>query len=134
VISIDEDGRLSQLGPLLAVVVPDTAYTDLHLIGELDLETGQILDTLVKQQIATGHLEVRLDLAQLTFCDVYGLRTLLRAKRRLTDAGGQLVLLKPAPLLVRLAGMCGWSAELGLKPTWASPPSAVAAGRPEPEA
>lgn len=113
-ISFDDDGLLSQLGPLLAVVVPDTVFTEMHLVGELDVATTPILNTLIEQQIATGHLEVRLDLDKLAFCDVLGLRALLRAHRRLTAAGGQLVLLRPTALLVRLAELCGWSDELGL--------------------
>lgn len=114
-ISFDNDGLLSQLGPLLAVVVPDTVFTEMHLVGELDLATAQILDTLIEQQIATGHLEVRLDLGKLAFCDVLGLRALLRAHRRLTAAGGRLVLLRPAALLVRIATLCHCSGELGLE-------------------
>ena len=114
-IDLDEDGLLSQLGPLLAVVVPDTVRTEMHLIGELDLATAQILETLIEQQITTGHLEVRVNLARLGFCDVCGLRALLRAQRRLTAADGQLALLRPPPLLVWLAALCGWSAELGLQ-------------------
>ncbi len=122
-ISVDEAGLLSQLGPLLAVVVPDTVRTEMHLIGELDFATVQILDTLIEQQIATGHLEVRLDLAQLRFCDLAGLRALLGARRGLTASGGQLVLLHPTALLVRLAGLCGWSAELGLHAAVPTPPT-----------
>jgi anti-sigma B factor antagonist len=115
VISLDDDGLLSELGPLLAVVVPDTVLTEMHLVGELDLATAQILDTLIEQQIATGHLEVRLDLGKLAFCDVLGTRALLRAHRRLAAAGGQLVLLRPAALLVRIATLCHCAGELGLE-------------------
>ena len=132
--SFDEDGLLSELGPLVAVVVPDTVRTDMHLVGELDFGTAQILHTLIEQQIATGHLEVRLDLADLRFCDVFGLRALLRARRRLAAADGQLVLLRPGPLLVRLATLCGWSAELGMQANGGRPLSAVPTPRPEPAA
>jgi anti-anti-sigma factor len=114
--AFDDDGLLSALGPLLAVVVPDTVFTEMRLIGELDGATAQIVDTLIEQQIATGHLEVRLDLDKLAFCDVLGMRALLRAHRRLTAAGGQLVLLRPPALLVRLAALGNWSGELGLEP------------------
>ena len=114
-ISFDEDGLLAQLGPLLAVVVPDTVFTEMHLVGELDLATAPILRTLGEQQVATGHLQVRLDLSRLGFCDVAGLRALLGAQHRLAAAGGRLVLLRPAPLLVRLAVLCGWAGELGVQ-------------------
>ena len=121
-ISLDEDRLLSEQGPLLAVVVPDTVDADLYLIGELDLATTQILDTLVEQQIAIGHPELRLDLTKLSFCDVTGLRALLRGQRLLTGAGGQLVLNCPAPHLLRVARLCGFSAELGLHAGAQHPP------------
>ena len=112
-ININEDGLLSELGPLLAVVVPNTVRTDMHLVGELDLHTERVLDTLLEQQIATGHLDVRLDLSGLAFCDVRGLHALVRARRRLDAVGGQLVLLRPPLLLVRIAGLCGLLTGLG---------------------
>ena len=111
--------------------MPDTVSTEMHLIGELDVATAQVLDTLTDQQIATGPLEVRLDVAELGFCDVVGVRALLRAGRRLSAAGGQLVLLRPAPLLVRVAELCGSSAELGLPAEVVTSVAGGAARRPE---
>lgn len=111
--------------------MPDTVSTEMHLIGELDVAAAQVLDTLIDQQIATGPLEVRLDVAELGFCDVVGVRALLRAGRRLSAAGGQLVLLRPAPLLVRVAELCGWSAELGLPAEVVTSVAGGAARRPE---
>jgi len=113
-ISIGEDGALSELGPLLAVVVPDTVRTDMLLVGELDVATEPVVATLIEQQLATGHREVRIDLSELVFCDVRGMRALLQASRRLTAAGGQLVLVRPRPLFRRIVVLCGLSDDLGL--------------------
>ena len=110
---IIKDGLLSELGPLLAVVVPHARRTDMHLMGELDVHTAPILHTLLEQQIATGHWDVALDLSGLAFCDVRGLHALVRGRRRLDALGGQLVLLRPPPLLVQIAGLCGLLTELG---------------------
>jgi len=99
--------------PLLAVVVPDTTATDMRLVGELDLATVPVLTTLIEQQIATGHLDVHIDLSELAFCDVRGLRGLLDGHRRLAAAGGQLTLTAPRPLLTRVAVLIGVAAELG---------------------
>lgn len=99
--------------PLLAVVVPDTTATDMRLVGELDLATTAILATLIEQQIATGHLDVHLDLSDLAFCDVRGLRGLLDGRRRLAAAGGRLTLTAARPPLSRVAMLLGVAAELG---------------------
>lgn len=117
-ISLDEDGRPSLSGRLLAVVVPDTVHTDIHLIGDLDLLTAQILHTLIEQQIATGHRDVRIDLTDLNdlaFCDVSGLRALLGARRRLAALDGRLMLLRAGPRLMKVAALRGYAAELGIQ-------------------
>lgn len=102
--------------PLLAVVVPDTTATDMRLIGELDLATLNVLSTLIEQQIATGHLDVHIDLSGLVFCDVRGLRGLLEARRRLASARGRLTFTAPRPLLSRLAVLVGAAGDLGWLP------------------
>jgi len=128
-VHVDEDGLRGEIGPLLAVVVPDTVRTDMQLIGELDMATDSVLGTLIEQQIATGHLNVRIDVSELSFCDVRGLRALLQASRRLAEADGQLTLTRPRPLLSRIATLCGIAAELRLP---ISSPTGVAANRGQP--
>lgn len=87
-----------------------------HLVGELDTSTCGLLTRLVDEQLRTGHLEVRLHLEQLTFCDVEALRTLVRCQQRLVSQGGHLVLLSPPPLLARLARLDWWAEELSVVP------------------
>lgn len=99
--------------PLLAMVVPDTVATDMRLVGELDLATVRVLTTLIEQQIATGHLDVHINLSDLVFCDLRGLRGLLEGRRRLASAGGRLTLTGPRPLLCRVAVLVGVAAEFG---------------------
>ncbi len=128
-VHVDEDGLLGEIGPLLAVVVPDTVRTDMQLIGELDMATDSVLGALIEQQIATGHLDVRIDVSELSFCDVRSLRALLQASRRLAEADGQLTLTHLRPLLSRVATVCGIAAELKLP---ISSPSGVAVTRGRP--
>lgn len=99
--------------PLLALVVPYATRTDMRLAGELDLATVPVLATLLEQQIATGHLDIRIDLADLAFCDVRGVRGLLDGHRRLASAGGRLTLTGPRPLLCRVSVLAGVAGELG---------------------
>ena len=49
-------------------MVPDTVQTDMHLRGEPEVHTAQDLATLIDQQIATDHLDVRRDLSRLGLC------------------------------------------------------------------
>lgn len=98
---------------MLAVVAADTLATGMRLVGELDLATVAVVDTLVRQQIAAGHLDVQIDLSDLEFCDVRGLRGLMDARRRLAAAGGDLTLTAPRPLLARVAGLLDVATELG---------------------
>ena len=106
--------RAPAAASLLAVVAPDTTYSILALTGELDLSTAPLLARLVEQQIATGHLDVRVDLSELAFCDVRGMRALLAGRRRLAAVGGELTLLHARPVLLRTASLAGFAAELGL--------------------
>lgn len=99
---------------LLAVVDADTTVSDVRLVGELDLATRSVLTGLVADQLTSRHREVRLDVSQLAFCDVAGLRTVLECSRTLSQAGGRLALVNPPPPLLRLAELTGWADELGL--------------------
>lgn len=93
-------------------MVPDTVPTDIQLLGEPDLHTAQILATLLDQQITTGHLDVRMELSRL------GCATSAVCERWcvLDAVDGQPMLLRPSPLLVRVAELCGGGAELGSRP------------------
>ncbi|MBK5307189.1 MAG: STAS domain-containing protein [Frankiaceae bacterium] len=82
----------------------DGATTVLTLSGELDLATAELLRTRVRALVGRG-AEVRhlvLDLSDLTFLDVTGLGALLEARRKLTGAGGSLLLRRPRPMVLRM--------------------------------
>lgn len=77
-------------------------YTTLRLVGELDLAGVTILGTSLQERSTTGHLCLRLDLAELTFCDAAGLGALLEWHRRFAEAGGVLLLANVRPNIARI--------------------------------
>lgn len=87
-----------------ATTVLSTAH---HVViavrGELDLATGPAL----KQEAKTALHGMRmpklvLDLSELTFMDSMGLSSVLGCHEWAREAGGQLVLVNPAPQVARL--------------------------------
>ncbi|MFJ8870274.1 STAS domain-containing protein [Streptomyces sp. NPDC102473] len=81
----------------------------LHLSGDLDHDTG---DTVVEQaeQCLTGNFglrDLRLDCAELTFCDSVGISSLLMIHRRTTAHSVRLHLDNQPPFLRRLLDITG---------------------------
>lgn len=88
--------------PLVVGVEVDGDSGRVQLSGELDLLTaGQVTDA-VSALVADGHHRVSIDLAGLTFLDVVGINTLLRAHHLLAHAGGRLTLTSCRPMHLRL--------------------------------
>ena len=98
--------------PLRCSVRADTTSSTISVAGELDADTAPLLEAVVAEQIAGGHVDVRLDVSALTFCGVRGLDVMVSAKRRLQASGGDLSVLHPSPFLARIARLCGAGAIL----------------------
>ncbi len=77
----------------------DDGSARLTLVGEIDLSTVALLEAVLDPFVTDGRTEVALDLSGVTFCDVTGLKRLLRARRALGSLGGELVLHGPCPSL-----------------------------------
>lgn len=75
----------------------DGARIELH--GELDRATAL---TLARELLPVEGASIVLDLTDLSFVDVGGLKLILEAARRLRAAGGQLTLANPSPSVRRL--------------------------------
>lgn len=86
---------------VVAVRVDDTTST-VQLQGELDLSTAELVSAALDNQLARGHLFVRLDLSRLSFMDCAGLRVFLHAHNEFLNAGGALVLTGLQPRILRL--------------------------------
>ena len=85
--------------------VGENAYV-LALSGELDLySTPRLVAEL--EALAPDGADVVLDLTEVTFIDSTALGAILIGARRLTQAGGGLVLAGPTPATTRLLGVVG---------------------------
>ena len=85
--------------------------TQLALVGELDLATLHVLEQELDRIAATEKALV-LDLRRLEFIDSSGLHALLRAHRRLGDAGGQLTIVRGPRAVERLFRLTGLDTRL----------------------
>lgn len=86
-----------------------------RLIGELDLAAAP----KAKAALARARGDLVVDCSTLTFLDAAGLGVLVCARRTCQAAGGELLLVDPAPCVTRLLGLTGldqhfsihWSGE-----------------------
>jgi anti-anti-sigma factor len=85
------------------VVDDDSARIALH--GELDRSTLLPLARELLEVERRGTLAVVLDLTDLSFVDVGGLKLILEAARRLRAAGRQLTIANPPPFARRLLAL-----------------------------
>ena len=83
----------------------------LTLVGELDLATLHLLEDELERTAPTEKRLV-LDLRALEFIDSSGLHALLRADRRLRDAGGELTIVRGPRVVERLFRLTGLDTRL----------------------
>lgn len=76
------------------------------LSGALDIDSAAYAGVRLAAHDGDGDLVVRT--AELGFADISGCRAIVHAAELLDD-GRRLVLPEPAPALVRVMGMCGWT-------------------------
>jgi anti-sigma B factor antagonist len=65
-----------------------------HVAGDFDLSNVEIFETELQPSLSAGLVVI--ELASCTFLDSSALQALVRAQRRITDAGGRLVLVAPS--------------------------------------
>jgi anti-anti-sigma factor len=80
----------------------DAGTTTLGLRCELDMATAPILGRAIRRAASGAPRRVVLDLRELRFMDVAGVRTILDAARGIRRDGGALVLTNPLPHVLRL--------------------------------
>jgi anti-anti-sigma factor len=85
--------------------------TQLALVGELDLATLHMLEEEL-ERIEPTEKRVVLDLRRLQFVDSSGLHALLRADRRLSEAGAQLTIVRGPRAVERLFRLTGLDTRL----------------------
>jgi anti-sigma B factor antagonist len=103
--------------PFTADVTHQDGSVVVLLGGELDIATGPILRRAVAQVVSPHREAVTLDLRDLTFVDVAGLRALLDAKQTITAAGALFGLLSVSELTRRVICIVGFDdLEVALEP------------------
>jgi len=88
--------------------------TVLAAVGEIDISTAPALSAEIEAALASGALELWIDLTRTTFMDSSGLHALLTANRRLYELNRRLAVISPAGCVRRLFDLAGVSGRLPL--------------------
>jgi anti-sigma B factor antagonist len=115
--------------PLLVSQSDDGRVVRLMLSGELDMSSSASLELELQAAEARKPPVIVLDLAQLRFMGVSGLRAILDAARRAHREGRQLVVANPVPHIVRLFELTAIDQSVELM---RSPLARTGGGMPEP--
>ena len=100
------------LPPRLRCRAPSTDPDDLSVridggavfvAGDLDASTCHLLLAAIEYVQAAGRDQIRVDLGEVRRIESEGIRVLFDRQNALADAGGELRILAPTPLLPRLA-------------------------------
>ena len=101
---------------LKASLVPEPPCLFLDLRGELDLSS--VMDVPRDEYSLRPDLTtVLVDLGELTFCDLTGLRALLKFRRIHEAQGRSVVVVRARPFTWRLMRLCGITDRLEFAPT-----------------
>ena len=92
----------SLLPPFEVACTHDGPAARLALRGELDMLSAPVLTRELEQAARRRPMRIVLDLGELSFMDVSGLRAILDAARSARRDGGSLVIANPMPHIVRL--------------------------------
>jgi len=100
------------VGPFGVSVEFGARHTVLGVRGEVDVETGPVLDAIVGSVIDGGHRSVVLDLAHCEFMDARGLRAVGSAIDRLAGVGAVLTVRSPSAMVAHLLDMGGFGGRV----------------------
>ena len=96
----------------LTIRIEEASPPVLHLAGEIDVATADLLQTTLKEALASDRATV-IDMAGVSFIDVTGLRVLIDAAESL-DGQAPLTLAN-APLAARLLALLGLKDKLAIE-------------------
>jgi anti-sigma B factor antagonist len=92
-------------------VMVETAPADevvtIAVRGDLDDAVISEVARAIVDCVSRARADVVLDLGDVAFIDAAGLEFIIRARRRVTRAGGTLTVSHPAPEIQRLLAVCG---------------------------
>jgi anti-sigma B factor antagonist len=90
-----------------ALITTDPPEAHVVAAGELDIATTSALTVLLRQAVAAGCRDFRVDMARATFCDASTIGLLVGLDRRVRVDGGSLVIVGASPRVVRLLHIVG---------------------------
>ena len=82
-----------------------TAPVGIRLIGHVDLSERDELERALKRMLTVGR-DLYVDLSELEYADVGGMRTIFDLGAYIADDGCRLILLDPNPVVHRLIQIC----------------------------
>ena len=88
-------------------IVDDSDCLRVRVSGEIDAETGMLLNDAVACLDRPRHHMVELDLSAVTFVDSSGIGALVQARRVAEGAGARVVLVRPSHVVVRVLALVG---------------------------
>jgi anti-sigma B factor antagonist len=103
--------------PLVVEVRKDASSSRslIRLRGELDVATAPPLQRRLDALIHRGVRHLVVDLEDLSFCDLAGVRVLLGADRQLRTRGGRLTLLGPCGCVSRISTVFDLTSQLPIQ-------------------
>jgi anti-sigma B factor antagonist len=93
--------------PLHIQVTSHDGVSNVHVAGEIDMDSVGALSTTFEELIDEGRITVRVDAADISFIDSSGLRVILAAERRLTELGGRLTIDRMSGAVSRVLELTG---------------------------
>jgi len=81
---------------------PLDGRTELAIRGDIDLLTTPELQQVLFATVDGGHPRIVVDIGGVDFCDCRGFEVLAAATRRAQEAGCQLTIINPTPIVRRL--------------------------------
>ncbi|MBC9719073.1 STAS domain-containing protein [Streptomyces sp. TRM66268-LWL] len=94
-------------------------YTVVELHGDIDIEAAMKIRPHLDAATRPPEIQIVIDLASVTFFDCSGIGLLCRARRRLTERGGGMLLVCPHPLTLRMLDILGLTVRFNPAPTLA---------------
>jgi anti-anti-sigma factor len=104
---------MSMTVPFAAQVVHGADAAVVRLTGELDLVTAPRLRTTIEDLVDVHLRSITIDLAQLTFCDVAGIRSLDQAREFADLVGARLSVIGVSRALLGAMTVLGFDLLLG---------------------
>ena len=99
------------------------AASVLHLIGDLDFRTAQVLRRVVDARLAAGQARLVFDCTELVFCDSSGLGVMVGAVKRANAQGGGVSLRAVPDHLRQVLILTGLAKVLRIDPAEQDPDS-----------